>query len=209
MKNILTLAFLLNLLTLSISAQKFSSDMWHEGVVDLQEGKTLKGKLKYNLESDIVLLNTGNKVLSLNPSQVTAFQFTDALTVRTRYFFSLPYAFENNYRRNYFFELLTEGKKNLLTREKIVQETRYYYSPYWMGSSPAYITLQQQENYFLMGNDARIEGFESPKDMIESSFSSQYDKIKRYIKMNHLRIERRDDMTLVVDYYNNLEEGSD
>ncbi|MFT6962428.1 MAG: hypothetical protein ACJAWV_002159 [Flammeovirgaceae bacterium] len=204
MKNRLKLTFLLNLLVFSISAQKFSSELWHEGVVDLKEGKTIKGKIKYNLESDVVLLNVENQVLSLNPNQVESFQFSDELTARTRYFFSLPYAFENNYKRNYFFELLLEGKKNLLTREKIVRETRYYYSPYGIGSSPAYTALEQQEDFFLMGNDARIKGFESPKGLIETSLSNHYDKIKSYIKMNHLKIEKRNDMSMIVEYYNGL-----
>ncbi len=96
----------------------------------------------------------------------------------------------------------------MLTREEIVQETRYYYDPFWMGSSPAYTTLQQEENYFLMGSDARIEGFESPKDMIELSFSNHFEKVKRYIKTNRLRVENRVDMALVVEYYNSLEDSN-
>ncbi len=70
MKKILQLTFLLNIIMFSAYSQRFSSEMWHEGVVDLREGETLKGKLKYNLESDVILLNTGSQVLSLNPNQV-------------------------------------------------------------------------------------------------------------------------------------------
>lgn len=208
MKKIFQLTFILILLVFSATAQRFSSQLWHDGVLDLKDGKTLKGKLKYNLESDIVFLNNSEQVFSLNPEQVESFQFTDAITARTRYFFSLPYALQNNYRRNYFFELLVEGKKNLLTREEISRETRYYYDPYWMGSSPAYSVLVQKENYFLMNNEARIEEFESAKDMVELAFSKHQEKIKRYVKMNHLRLENRDDMTAVVDYFNSLESGN-
>ena len=200
----ITFLFLFCSMAWSAVGQKFSQDYWHAGEIDLTTGETISGTIQYDLQKNQIVLKAENRLQVLGAEKVDAFQIKDALTGNTRYFYSLPYALQNNYKRSYFFELLAEGDINLLTREAIVESTRFYNDPLWIGASQSYTVIEQVENYFLLDSNANITPLAASTEGVLEAFPAQTDQLKKYIKSNKLRVADRIDMTAVINYYNGL-----
>jgi len=68
------------LLTLQATAQNFPSEVWHNGKVVLITKETHKGKVKYDLETDIVQVNVDNIVLTFSSKKILYFEIFDEST---------------------------------------------------------------------------------------------------------------------------------
>src|SRR5688572_5875737 len=102
----------------SISAQQFPSDLWHEGKIVLLEGDTLRGKIKYDLQQDLVQYGVANtRTTAFSARKVLYFEIFDTSVRRYRQFYALPFTTTSGYKSPVFFELLEEGKMTLLSRE--------------------------------------------------------------------------------------------
>src|SRR5262245_58620833 len=110
---------ILLLLSLTAFSQQFPSELWHEGKIVLEEGDTLRGNIKYNMQSDLLQLEIDNKLESFTARKVVYFEIFDTTIKRYRHFYSLPYTTSGEYRAPVFFELLSEGKMTLLCRESL------------------------------------------------------------------------------------------
>ena len=116
-----------------VIAQKFPSDLWHEGKIVLLEGDTLRGSVKYDLQQDLVQYGVANqRTTAFSARKVLFFEIFDNSVRSYRQFFALPFTTTSGYKAPVFFELLEEGKMTLLSRESV--EYRTYNSPYYMGS---------------------------------------------------------------------------
>ena len=198
---------LILLLTISVvgHAQKYSMDFWHDGEMDVNSGKTLRGKIKYDLEAESIQFMEGNVLRSYSASNVDAFQIVDALDNRVRYFYSLPYTYQNQYQKNHFFELLTEGYFTLLAREKLVERVRNVNDPFSPVGFNTYRVFFLEYDFFLVDPSGEIISITSskPKEVIEI-LKGKEEKLETYIKQNRLRLEEWEDMTKLVSYYNSL-----
>ena len=108
MKKHLCLLLIIILGPLTVSAQYFPSQLWHEGELTLLSGEKLRGKLKYNLEADVVQLNTTNTVQTYSARKILFFEFYDQEYGRYRQFYALPYEGSSNYQVPRLFEVLHE-----------------------------------------------------------------------------------------------------
>lgn len=195
----------LSILPVFAFGQKYSMEFWHDGEMDLEKGKTMRGKIKYDLETESIQFMEGNVLRSFSSSNVDAFQIVDALDNRVRYFYSLPYTILGQFQRNKFFELLTEGYYTLLAREKLVERVRNVNDPF---SPVGFNTVRYfylEYDFYLVGPDGEIVQVQGsrPKDVIEY-FKGKEDQLTSYIKENRLHLEEWRDMTKLVNFYNSL-----
>lgn len=207
MKKLTILLLALLLIPFHGMAQDFSANVWHSGIIDLTSGESVTGQLKYNLKDEQVLLVVNNQVRAYPVNKVESFQIKDALSDQARIFFSIPHTLNNNYNRNHFFELLSEGQMSLLSRQEIVmRKVRYDVTNGYLYSNRNYPVPHEEENYFLMNSEGEIAACgNTNKDVIE--FFSKYEKeIKAFIRSNKLDVSFRYDMVHVVEYYNSLQE---
>ncbi|MBT29515.1 MAG: hypothetical protein CMO01_07615 [Thalassobius sp.] len=203
MKNILLIILFFSFY--GANAQKFSKDLWHKGEIDLTTGETVSGFIKYDLQSDNLIYKNGNTVRSYNATRVEAWQIVDQKSKQVRYFFTLPYSTDGtSYKKPTFFELLTEGEPySLLGREKIVEKVENMYDPYWFGGRNVRVTVQV-DDYFLINDDGKIAYCSRELEEALAMLNDKDKVLKKFIKVNKLDIERREDMVQVVDYYNSL-----
>ncbi|MDW7691807.1 hypothetical protein R9C00_16310 [Flammeovirgaceae bacterium SG7u.111] len=194
--------------SLSVFSQEFSKDMWHRGEIDLENGETLKGKIKYNLDENNIVFQAGAVIRSLNPTKVEAWQIIDTNTKQVRYFYTLPYSHDrSSYKKPTFFELLTEGDKlTLLTREDVVEKIENQYDPYFFGGRNVRMSVLV-ENYFFMNSRGQIISCPTDIDDLMKFMGDKESQIKKFIKTNKLKIERRENMIQIVDYYNSLQQS--
>jgi len=198
MRIVLLLVFILQF-TIT-QAQQWAFEMWHDGKVILATGDTLKGMVKYDPQQDIIQYNNQKgSVEALSARKVLYYEIFDNTVNQYRQFYALPFNTSGGYRAPVFFELLTEGKLTLLSRENL--EYRTYSSPYYFGS---YTRLVLVYKYYFLDERGNINEFVPKKIELLNMMGNWSKAIDAYMKENKLRVEERSDLTRIVAYYNSI-----
>ncbi len=197
----LLLCAVLLVATLRLYAQQWPFELWHEGRLITSSGDTLRGLIKYDLQTDIIQFSYPNsqKAEAFAPRKVLFFEIFDATVRQYRMFFSLPYSPSGSYGALSFFELLAEGKITLLCREAL--EYRTYNSPFLYGSFSRQVLVYK---YFFMDDKGRIVEFTGKRSELMNRFGIDAAEIDKYIRQNRLRIDDRNDLIKIIEYYNSL-----
>ncbi len=193
---------LVSLISISASAQQFAFELWHEGKLILDSGDTLRGKIKYDLQSDLIQYQTNEKqpkLESYTARKVLFFEIFDGTVKRYRIFYSLPYSTAGQYKAPVFFELLEEGKLTVLCREAL--EYRTSSSFYYYGS---YTRLILVNKYFLLKENGNIEEYRGKKNDWYELMRSKENEVQKYVRANRLDLDEKYELTQAVNYYNSL-----
>ncbi|MCS7003984.1 MAG: hypothetical protein NZM38_01510 [Cytophagales bacterium] len=190
----------------SLYAQEFSMTKWHsEGIIDLISGETLYGTLKYDLENNQLFLVNDSLNKTFSPRNATAFQFRDAITGKTRFFFSLEFKNSNGQIEKMFFELLFDGKAlSLLSRERILERIEVINNPFFPATR-SYRVYFLQYDFYVMNQYAEIFYCGNLLNDLLKVLPKQKQEIKNYIKHYKLNTTVPEDMIKIVQYYNQLE----
>jgi len=181
-------------------AQTFPFDLWHDGKVVLEGGDTIQGSIKYDLQ-DLLQVRHQNRMESFSARKVLLFEIFDQGYKRYRTFYSLPYSSNGGYKSPVFFEVLTEGKITVLSREKVEYRTSGY-SPFMYGS---YYTRKVLVNtYFLLKENGNIEDFSGKRSDWLDMMGKRADEVHDYAKDNRLDFDKKYDLKRIIDYYNSF-----
>ena len=188
-------------ITFRVVAQDFPSEVWHDGKLVLLEGDTLKGQIKYNLETDLIQFTSDKKTLqTFTARKLLYFEIFDNTAVRLRQFYALPYQIQNNYKTPVMFEVLVTGEQmSLLSREAVEYQVTNY--PYAAGS---YTRLELVYTHFFLKPDGSIIEFTGKKNDLLWVMNKKSAEIKKYLKNSKVRLDRRNDLAKLVAYYNSL-----
>lgn len=184
-------------------AQDFPSELLHEGKVTLLNGDTLSGKIKYDLENDLIQIVYKGTIQTYSARKLLYFTIFDESVDMFRTFYSIPYEIEPNYERPLLFEVLFEGQLSLLAREQIITETVPQYSYAYRSSFNMTRTKLAYEFYFLDQKGNFIK-YELKKPQLYELMSRKEPQIKNYIKKNKLKTDSRRDLVRITAYYNAL-----
>ena len=181
-------------------AQQWSFEYWHEGKIVLDVGDTVRGKIKYSIDQDIIQLESNAKLQSFTARKIVFFEIFDALTGRYRQFYSIPFSLNGSYKSPTFFELLTEGKLTLLAREALENQTTntgfYGYG--------GYNRIVLVNKYYTVNDKGDIQAFSGKRNDLMLIMRSREDEIKRFMKANRLDTDRTSDLVRIFAYYNTL-----
>jgi hypothetical protein len=197
------LLFVIGLLSFvnAVSAQRWSFEYWHQGKVVLDAGDTLKGKIKYELDKDLIQLDVNGSLQSLTSRKVVFYEIFDAVTNRYRQFYSVPYSPNGGYKSPTFFELLSEGKLTLLAREAL--ENRSYNTGYYGYGSISRIVLV--DKYFVLDDKGNINPFsEKKRNELLELMKLREDEVRKFMRSNNINLEHRPDVVRTFNYYNSL-----
>ncbi len=198
--------FFLCLMVSPVIGQYFPSEVWHEGKLTLLSGDEVKGKIKYNLEGDLVQVNLNNTIQTYSARKILFFEIFDETTSRYRQFYALPYDIRPGYQVPMLFEVLYENTVTLLCREAVVQENipQYsYYSYYYYGNRFA-TRYRLDFDYYFLDQEGGIVKYSQKKDDLYEILKSQQSALERYIKENKLKHDRQRDLVRITAYYNSL-----
>ena len=200
-KRFLVGIFLVGMVPTITQAQYFPSEVWHEGELTLLNGEKQRGQIKYNLEADVIQLNTDNTIQTYGARKILFFEIYDQEYGRYRQFYALPYETNGNYQVPRLFEVLHENTMTLLCREEITQENipQYGYYGNRMGSRPRLVY-----HYFFLNQGGGIVRYSQKKDDLYTILHQNQDEIHRYIKKNRLKHDRQGDLVRITAYYNTL-----
>jgi len=193
-------------------AQDFPSQVWHEGKIVLSSGEVYGGKVKYDLETNVVQLQSQN-IETFSATTVERFEIFDEFYGGIRTFYSLPYAVNSDYKVPIFFELLVQGEEiTLLCREYITTDSRGMgrgmYNPMYM--NPMYGMPMMNSSrlafdfYFL--EDSGIQKYGQKKKELLEKMDDKSDEVKLFIRKNRLSHDKRGDLLRITAYYNQLKQ---
>ena len=185
-------------------AQEFPSDLWHDGIVVLVSEDTLVGKVKYNMDQDLVQIDTDNKILTYSSQKVFYFQIFDKTVGSYRQFYTLPYALVNQYEAPIIFEVLVEGTLTLLGREAIVLKTVSDNNPYRYNSRMTYSVEELVYTYFFLDVKGNITLYTMKKRDLMQALTKRWNKVDEYMNINHLRADKRIDLVRIISFYNGI-----
>ena len=199
-----SLLILIILASFVAKAQEFPSDLWHQGMLVLVNEDTLSGKLKYSIDQDLVQIESADKVYTYSGKRVFYFQIFDETVDTYREFYTLPYALINQYEAPIFFEVLVEGELTLLCREAVVTKTvnDNNVNPY--GSSMSYSRDVLVYTYYFLDNKGTITKYSLKKRDLLRVLQKRSDKIDKYMKVNHLKADKRYDLSRIIAFYNGI-----
>lgn len=189
------------LISVTASSQDFAFELWHEGKLILDSGDTLRGNIKYDMQSDLIQYQASEnaKPESYTARKVLYFEIFDGTVKRYRIFYSLPYSTSGQYKAPVFFELLEEGKLTVLCREFL--EHRTTSSFYFYGT---YTRLVLVNRYFLLKENGNIEEYRGKKNDWYELMRGNEDEVQKYVKANRLDLDDKYDLAKAVNYYNSL-----
>ncbi|HEY5692352.1 MAG TPA: hypothetical protein VIS49_12915, partial [Cyclobacteriaceae bacterium] len=120
----LLLIFLMSFACLAnAKAQEFAFEYWHEGKMVLENGDTLRGLIKYDMQTDLIQFKANDRLETYTARKMLYLEIYDQTVRRYRRMFSLPYNTSGEYRAPVIFELLVEGTITLLCREALEYKT--------------------------------------------------------------------------------------
>jgi hypothetical protein len=194
------LLFILGFISLPLSGQQFAFEYWHTGRAVLDTGDTLRGNIKYELQSDILQVQANKKLESFTARKVLFFEIFDETVKRYRTFYSLPFSQAGQYKAPVFFELLEEGKLTVLCRESLEYRTTsssfYYYGNY--------TRLVLVYKYFILKENGDIEEFNGKKNDWYELMRNKADEVESYVKSNRLDFNDKYELGRIIAYYNSL-----
>ena len=182
------------------NAQQWPFEYWHEGKLVLESGDTLKGKIKYDIQTDIIQFDQKGVLQSFTGRKIVFYEIFDVTSSRYRQFYSIPYSPSGGYKTPVFFELLAEGKITLLAREAL--ENKVYSSGYYAYGPISRVVLVNK--YFTLNDKGVVEPFSGSKKDVLSLTDNRSDEVKRYIKANRLSLDNKYDLARAFEYYNSL-----
>ena len=176
--------------------------MWHKGFLVTASGDTLRGKLKYDLESNSVQIATRERIKGYSSFKIFYFEIFDEVLESYRQFYSIPYKVRSNYEAPVLFELLFEGGLSLLAREKIVQESASSGNPFW--SSGNYTRDAINYDFFFLDKKGNITFYSGSRNELLDILTKKRTKIKEYIKSNRLKTNEIQDLIRIISFYNSV-----
>ncbi len=188
------------------AGQTFPNEVWHDGQAVLVGGDTLKGMIKYNLETDLVQhkFDQASTINTLTARSLAFFEIFDNTSNRYRQFYVLPYSVRRDYKAPIIFELILEGQElTLLSREKVEYQVTSY--PYAV--SGTYTRLVLVYTHYFLAPDGHIEMYTGKKKDLLWIMKKKSAVMKRFLKNNKIKPDRRTDLVRTVNYYNSLFEN--
>lgn len=163
---------------------------------------TVRGKLKYDMETNIVSLVVGPKVRTYSSHKIFYFEINDEILNTYRQFYSIPSKVNFDYKIPILFELLYEGPISLLTREAIIQQAQSANSPYWGGSN--YPRTVVEYSFYFLDTKGDITYFTGRKKDLFVIMRKKQNDVKKYMKDNHLDSDDVRDLIRITAFYNSI-----
>lgn len=187
-----------------VSAQAFAPNFWHEGTVTLQNGQIYTGNLKFDLDNEIIQVQSRNGHKTLTSRKVSSFEFYDKSLRQDRIYYTLPFAKVSNYKTPSFFELVAQGKPiSILSREKLVNESITANNGINRGfGGPTFVRTVVKYDMFFLYSNGKIKSFNGTKKGLLYLLQDREKDVKEYMKANRVRLDDREDIVNLILYYN-------
>lgn len=170
------------------------NDAWNSASVTLSDGTVFKSvPVKYDLIEEKLYYKGKSEETMEFVSPVKSFVF-DA----TNKLYRNGYTAITEYPANSFFEVLADGKTQLLKKTfKKIAENKIY------GSATITKSFIENVKYYLFINGAAVP-IKGDKKAVLVALANKQTELEAYIKQNNLNLKKDDDFAKLITYYNTL-----
>lgn len=191
-----------SMLSLSLHAQRFSSEVFHKGYIVTSNKDTVRGNVKYDMETNALTAIRSGKASSFSSQKVFYFEIFDNIQNNYRQFYSIPFKVNYDYKVPILFELIYEGKVSLMRRERIVTQTVNTNNAYWGGTGATQTVIQYA--FYFLDDEGEIVYFSGKKKDLFAYVAKKQNKVKQYIKDNRLDTNQTADLIRIIAFYNSI-----
>ena len=192
---------LLLLAVVWVHGQQFSSEVFHNGFLVTPQKDTIRGKLKYDMETNIVSMIEKGRVKTFSSHKIFYFEINDEILNTYRQFYSIPHKVNYDYKIPILFELLYEGPLSLLTREAIVQQAQAS-SPYWGGRAGTRSLVEY--TFYFLDTKGDLTYFSGRKKDLLVIMREKQSEVKKFMKDNRLNSDDVRDLIRITAFYNSI-----
>lgn len=186
---------------------------WCSGSIVLNNGTSIEGELKYDLEAEAVHLKLDGTIRTFVANQIVGFNFLQPEVDRKRYFITLPFEAKGGYKRPKLFEVAYTNEVSLLVREENPYST-------WTTMDPSqdldpvrrYVRRRTllEFDYYLSDKEGNVTMIKNKgAKAVTRSFDNHHKRLKDYIKSEKLKVKQLNDLVKLVHYYNVIEAETD
>jgi hypothetical protein len=187
------------------NAQDLPNEIWHPGMIVLDSEDTLRGKIQYNFETNLIQFSEDKRIRTFTSQNVLYLSFHCQYFKRFRYVYSLPYKMKGRMNVPTFFEILNEGKITLMAREYVIVESSNRFGNPMYRSGRGFGNREiLTYDYFLLTDDGTIHKYTEKKKDLFAFFGRYEEPVKEFIKDSKLKVDRQADLVRIIDYYNEL-----
>ncbi|WP_338374501.1 hypothetical protein [Marivirga tractuosa] len=203
-----SLIIILFILRLSPAAsQDLPHEMWHPGMIVLDSEDTLRGKIQYDFESNLLQYSVDKRIRTFSSQNVLYFSFYCQFFKRYRYVYSLPYQLKGRMNVPIFFEILAEGRITLMSREYVITESNSsnrFINPMYSASRGFSSREILTYDYYLLTENGEINKYSEKRKDLYPYFGRLEDVMKDYVKENRLKVDKQSDLIKIIDHYNQV-----
>jgi hypothetical protein len=182
---------------------QLSMESWHKGMVVTADNDTLQGNIKYDLENNIIQIDSRGQIKALSAYKVFYVEFYDEILKNFRRFYTLAYNMRSDYQTPVIFELMYEGSLSLLAREKIVAETTSM-GPSFYGPSNRIVQMRVKHDFYFLDKKGTLSYYSGKKNELFTILDKKRSEIKNYIKQNRLKVDNLRDLIRITSFYNSI-----
>lgn len=201
------LIYLLFLLLFSIKTSAQSNqdtENWNPGYLVTMEEDTIYGPVLMNFQNDLVQLNEENMVKTYASNQLKMVYYRDNENDEAKYFYTFKYHPYSDFKPYRLFEMIFSGiHLCLLAREMLVTETVPYYDSFSFRTYYTTRTRLAQEFYFMFPGE-KVKNYSGGKKELLSLLADQKEEIKKFLTINKISFNQKEDLIKVVKEYNRL-----
>lgn len=204
MKQLSIFFSLMIMLTFTVEAGGIKKNEWHDGMIVLNGGHKLEGKIQYDLKQNIAILKKDDRMKAFSVYDINYFRFMDDKRKTLRNFYAMPYRQANGQERLMFFELVFEDDFALFNRETTVRKKEAALSEMPFVDDNRNSDRNENVkvfNYYVFTPDGKFVKIYTEKNDLADKLSLNREERKdmqRFIYENDLNLNNRSDFIRVI-----------
>jgi hypothetical protein len=184
----------------NIEGTPFLTEQWLDVMVQLKNGAAIPAKVKLNIESnELYYMDSIKKIRIADDGLVKRIDFINAASdEKLKYPLKSGYPPADNLKANLFFQVLAEGKMELLCRNYKLIET-------FKNEASGEIRkefIEKNKYYLYYGETLRAYNFQ--KEQVLQLMMDKEVEINDYLQANKINFKKIPDIQKLVAYYNRI-----
>lgn len=190
---------------------------WRTGKVTLADGQKFEGDLFYKLKSEELEVKIESEIKTYKAKDVASFEIRNRDLVEV--YLSLPFDLNDENSPSVFFQLLMESNDFYFLSKKEPEVTNTY--PSSPGGAMT-MSSYQPEILFFLTKEGKVEIYSSSNpgltkrtllngqkmyvniDLLKTLTDTHFDRLQAYAEENRLSFEKKNDLLVILDYYQSL-----
>ena len=176
-----------------ISGKIYLDEGWQEGVILSGDDESGNANIRYNVLSDEMQVLVNGQILALVSSKIKA------LRIGEQVFITAPYIRDQKLVSLGYFELLADGKIQLLRKYKCITQPTEYHPAVATAKDQEYVI--ESEFYFRLVKDY-AKPLKRGKKSILAVFPDGENEMKIYAEKHELNLKKEEAIIQLFNFYN-------